>query len=179
MPPTDDQPNLSRLRYDFIQIPITPNPSTSSHNKILCFFFKALAMALFISLLLLFLGIALVAFLHFSLVGIAFHLHHFRRRQSTSIMFCYKCSTQAYSQEELRKYLPTLLHTGSAAGHNCPICLDFFEDGEPTCCLPSCGHLFHLNCVEKWLTKVANCPVCRGIVRLVSDLNCQKDPKFC
>nr|UXY86773.1 ring-box protein 1 [Cryptomonas paramecium] len=25
----------------------------------------------------------------------------------------------------------------------------------------TCGHIFHLNCIEKWLTRTQTCPLCR------------------
>lgn len=27
-----------------------------------------------------------------------------------------------------------------------------------------CGHVYHRNCIKKWLTKKDNCPYCRAII---------------
>lgn len=36
-----------------------------------------------------------------------------------------------------------------------------FEDEESVRGLPNCGHLFHVDCVDRWLTIQGTCPVCR------------------
>ncbi|KAB1215201.1 NEP1-interacting protein 1 [Morella rubra] len=43
----------------------------------------------------------------------------------------------------------------------CFICLQDFEDEESVRGLPNCGHLFHVDCVDRWLTIQGTCPVCR------------------
>ncbi|KAE9614791.1 hypothetical protein Lal_00036079 [Lupinus albus] len=47
---------------------------------------------------------------------------------------------------------------------SCSICLQDFEDGELVNILPKCGHLFHLECIEKWLIQQGSCPMCRTYV---------------
>ncbi|XP_050373045.1 E3 ubiquitin-protein ligase MPSR1-like [Argentina anserina] len=46
------------------------------------------------------------------------------------------------------------------SGRECPICLDIFDVGGEAKQMP-CNHLFHGNCVEKWLQAHGTCPVCR------------------
>ena len=41
----------------------------------------------------------------------------------------------------------------------CPICLDEFQ--EKKMIKINCGHLFHSQCIEQWITVNARCPVCR------------------
>lgn len=43
----------------------------------------------------------------------------------------------------------------------CSICLQDFEDEDSVRKLPNCGHLFHLYCIDEWLTRQGNCPMCR------------------
>eukprot|EP01063_Lacrimia_lanifica_P018396 TRINITY_DN25317_c0_g1_i1.p1 TRINITY_DN25317_c0_g1~~TRINITY_DN25317_c0_g1_i1.p1 ORF type:complete len:317 (+),score=28.05 TRINITY_DN25317_c0_g1_i1:82-1032(+) len=43
----------------------------------------------------------------------------------------------------------------------CAVCLMEFEDGEELRALP-CLHLFHSDCVDKWLKENAACPTCRA-----------------
>ncbi|XP_019437099.1 PREDICTED: RING-H2 finger protein ATL63-like isoform X2 [Lupinus angustifolius] len=52
----------------------------------------------------------------------------------------------------------------------CVICLSRFEDGEMGKCLPKCGHGFHVECIDMWLSSHSNCPICRApIVALVGE----------
>ncbi|EER12811.1 anaphase-promoting complex subunit, putative, partial [Perkinsus marinus ATCC 50983] len=51
------------------------------------------------------------------------------------------------------------------AQHDCPICLSQYEDIDTVTELP-CHHLFHLECLEKWVNRAAahrhpSCPLCR------------------
>lgn len=47
----------------------------------------------------------------------------------------------------------------------CCICLDEFSaDGESKIVTPKCGHLYHENCINSWLTNNASCPQCRHAV---------------
>lgn len=42
----------------------------------------------------------------------------------------------------------------------CTICLSEFEEGEDVRRLP-CMHLFHIECVDQWLSTNKKCPICR------------------
>jgi Ring finger domain len=46
--------------------------------------------------------------------------------------------------------------------HVCAVCLTEFEEGEKTRVLPNCLHFFHVDCIDEWLCKNANCPLCRS-----------------
>eukprot|EP00906_Rhabdomonas_costata_P028348 RCo040183 len=46
----------------------------------------------------------------------------------------------------------------------CQICLEAFEDGE-TLRILLCLHQFHQTCVDKWLRRRRECPVCRTGIR--------------
>ncbi|KAL3508486.1 hypothetical protein ACH5RR_027887 [Cinchona calisaya] len=43
----------------------------------------------------------------------------------------------------------------------CAICLMDFKNGDAARMLPNCGHCFHLNCIDEWLSRHGSCPVCR------------------
>lgn len=47
----------------------------------------------------------------------------------------------------------------------CAICCCDFESGETLSRLPGCSHLFHDSCIEQWLERASNCPICRGDLR--------------
>ncbi|KAF2151869.1 hypothetical protein K461DRAFT_268970 [Myriangium duriaei CBS 260.36] len=50
-----------------------------------------------------------------------------------------------------------------AAEQRCLVCLCDMEKGEEARKLVECGHLFHRECIDEWLTKGRNsCPLCRG-----------------
>ncbi|CAN6237716.1 unnamed protein product [Urochloa humidicola] len=50
---------------------------------------------------------------------------------------------------------------GGAGWAQCAICLAVVRDGEAVRLLPSCGHLFHVECIDLWLRAHATCPLCR------------------
>ncbi|KAG8093923.1 hypothetical protein GUJ93_ZPchr0012g18991 [Zizania palustris] len=53
----------------------------------------------------------------------------------------------------------------AAAGWaQCSICISVVDVGESVRRLPSCGHLFHAGCIDKWLGAHATCPLCRAAV---------------
>jgi hypothetical protein len=43
----------------------------------------------------------------------------------------------------------------------CAICISDFAPGEKVRCLPPCGHRFHKACVDIWLLRQAECPMCK------------------
>ena len=53
---------------------------------------------------------------------------------------------------------------------NCTICYNELNNGQDTCMIPQCGHIFHCECVNEWFdTRLPNqrpstlptCPMCR------------------
>nr|XP_016515871.1 PREDICTED: RING-H2 finger protein ATL46-like [Nicotiana tabacum] len=51
---------------------------------------------------------------------------------------------------------------------DCAICLLEFEHGDKGRKIKSCSHIFHENCLDKWLMhgkgQNSNCPVCRSVI---------------
>jgi len=43
----------------------------------------------------------------------------------------------------------------------CPICLNEFDDGDVVRRLGVCGHSFHKSCIDLWLLRRADCPLCK------------------
>lgn len=46
---------------------------------------------------------------------------------------------------------------------NCTICMDTINNNEQ-CKKLICGHIFHSNCIDTWLNRVLECPVCRKTI---------------
>lgn len=47
---------------------------------------------------------------------------------------------------------------------DCRICITDYVDGEKVTTLP-CGHRYHKECIETWLMKKAECPICRKSIK--------------
>ncbi|KAI4374992.1 hypothetical protein MLD38_012917 [Melastoma candidum] len=47
-------------------------------------------------------------------------------------------------------------------GGSCAICLDGIRSGEMCRAFPTCRHVYHARCIDPWLVKRGNCPVCRA-----------------
>lgn len=84
-------------------------------------------------------------------------------------------------QSESAGAVPTSVgdDVGEAAGHDrardgeqaveqneeepCSVCMEEFEDHDDVKVLP-CGHIFHVECIDSWLTIDHVCPICRACV---------------
>lgn len=137
---------------------VTTPPPSKPNPRFLSLLLQALIMAFVISLFFVFVGVAAIIFIHLCIAGGALHRRHHHRRQPISSD---GESSSGYSPEELNT-LPKSRFRGSEI---CAICLDNLLEGETCRVLPSCKHVFHLNCVDKWLLKATACPVCRCSVR--------------
>lgn len=88
---------------------------------------------------------------------------------------CIERNTLSHSYKRL------LRSSGSVDGQEdntekCTICLCEFEEGEDVRRLP-CMHLFHVSCVDQWLTTVKFCPLCRVDIEAQVESKEQGDPR--
>lgn len=50
------------------------------------------------------------------------------------------------------------------------MCLQYFENGEELMKIPLCNHIFHENCLRRWLVEWQRCPNCdRNIIHMPSN----------
>lgn len=61
--------------------------------------------------------------------------------------------------------LPSFTVRDVASATECAVCLSLLEEQDTARELPSCKHVFHVDCVDKWLTACSTCPVCRTEVQ--------------
>ncbi|XP_075651120.1 NEP1-interacting protein 2-like isoform X3 [Castanea sativa] len=68
-----------------------------------------------------------------------------------------------YSDEKIRRFQITYKHMSDSSGNgiSCSICLQDFQLEEMARSLPPCHHIFHLQCIDKWLVGHSSCPLCR------------------
>lgn len=64
---------------------------------------------------------------------------------------------------ELKDKLPIVLFDEElgAKDSQCCVCLGEFEMKEELLQVPSCKHVFHIDCIHHWLHSNATCPLCR------------------
>jgi len=56
------------------------------------------------------------------------------------------------------------LSLDARCGEDCPICLCELREGDAARSLCGCGHTFHKSCIDLWLVRCANCPLCKAEV---------------
>lgn len=57
------------------------------------------------------------------------------------------------------------VHSGGGGNNECAVCLDDFQIGDRCRVIPACGHAFHVQCADAWLSKRSVCPICRTSAR--------------
>ncbi|KAJ3692168.1 hypothetical protein LUZ60_012518 [Juncus effusus] len=62
--------------------------------------------------------------------------------------------------------LPVITYqkTDPEKNNECSICISALEDGESVREMPVCKHLFHKDCIDRWLQNHVTCPICRAII---------------
>ncbi|XP_040381104.1 RING-H2 finger protein ATL39-like [Oryza brachyantha] len=51
---------------------------------------------------------------------------------------------------------------GGGGGRECAVCLGAVLDGEMVRRLPACEHVYHAECIDRWLAAHRTCPLCRS-----------------
>ncbi|GJM93088.1 hypothetical protein PR202_ga09614 [Eleusine coracana subsp. coracana] len=114
-------------------------------------------------------GTAVAAFV--SVLGLALFLHlyicHVRRRNRRRLAAALPTTApppKGGLEAAAIAALPTAVYGNKeeADAAECSICLGGVEEGDTVRLLPACGHVFHVPCVDTWLTSSSSCPVCRA-----------------
>ncbi|KAK7321367.1 hypothetical protein VNO77_31941 [Canavalia gladiata] len=78
--------------------------------------------------------------------------------------------------------IPTFVHeteeTEETGELECVICLSVIEEGEVGRSLPKCGHAFHVDCIDMWLSSHCNCPICRAPIVNMGGAAAQNDSQL-
>lgn len=64
---------------------------------------------------------------------------------------------------QLNSRLPKQEEIGNAEIF-CAVCLNGYEEGHDLSEIPDCLHFFHKDCLQAWLEKHSNCPLCRATI---------------
>lgn len=120
---------------------------------------QIMVMAIVISVVLLFAGIAVLVMIHACIVGRAFRrsLMAANRGERSSD------SSIGMSANDL-ELLPCFDFKAREKGSSpvdCAVCLENFKMGDKCRLLPNCNHSFHAHCIDSWLLKTPFCPICR------------------
>ncbi|CAF2044003.1 hypothetical protein BRARA_I02588 [Brassica rapa] len=65
--------------------------------------------------------------------------------------------------KELREMLPIVVFKESffVMDSQCSVCLGDYQADDKLQQIPACGHTFHMDCIDLWLTSHTTCPLCR------------------
>lgn len=121
-----------------------------------------MVMEIIISVILLFVGIAVLIVIHVCVVGRAFRDDPINGRTSVPTRVE---RIPSMNPEDIKK-LPCFDYKVEEKGNGnenveCSVCLENFRAGEKCRILPKCNHSFHAECIDSWLLKTAACPICR------------------
>lgn len=66
-------------------------------------------------------------------------------------------------KKEMREMLPVVIFKESflIRETQCSVCLSDYQPDERLQRIPPCGHTFHINCIDHWLSTNTTCPLCR------------------
>ncbi|KAJ7982582.1 RING-H2 finger protein [Quillaja saponaria] len=66
-------------------------------------------------------------------------------------------------KKELREMLPIVVYmeSFSVKDTQCSVCLLDYQAEDRLQQIPACGHTFHMNCIDLWLSNNSTCPLCR------------------
>lgn len=98
-----------------------------------------------------------------------FYICYLRRQRSSLPTPSYANNNNAISRsemglkKELREMLPIIVYKESFSirDSQCSVCLVDYQAEDRLQHIPACGHTFHMDCIDLWLTTHTTCPLCR------------------
>ncbi|CAI5526363.1 unnamed protein product [Closterium sp. Naga37s-1] len=75
-----------------------------------------------------------------------------------------KCAANSAAHRVL-DHVAVTLDEENACFRECAVCLGDYDEGERIKLLPPCGHRFHADCIDLWLSSKSTCPICRKDLR--------------
>ncbi|KAL2934877.1 RING-H2 finger protein ATL32 [Bienertia sinuspersici] len=95
-----------------------------------------------------------------------------KRRDQTSQTLSIQSSASIGLDNRVLNTIPILFYSSKTRdlyrinqGDQCVICLQQLNKGDLIRCLPNCGHVFHVPCIDHWFHAHITCPICRAPVR--------------
>ncbi|XP_050113920.1 RING-H2 finger protein ATL51-like [Malus sylvestris] len=86
------------------------------------------------------------------------NIQHEQRRQWHDVNRNFRStSARSVNSPSYDKLIPVLKYTKECSEGTCAVCLCEFTDGEEIRVLPECAHLFHVGCIDMWLSSHSNC----------------------
>lgn len=145
-----------------------PEFQSTNLRKFFLFLLKCVIMVVIFSIFLFFLGFAAIVLLHFLFMSKTLHRRFFHPVAHSTV----SPTSTAFDPPHIQPRLVNVVYSAAAfqRARDCAICLDYFQEGENCSSLPVCKHLFHTKCVDRWIRKRPNCPICRTGADLDSGL---------
>lgn len=86
-----------------------------------------------------------------------------RNRTSAAVNNINNSTTEVGVKKEFREMLPIIVYTETffVSDTLCSVCLGEYKTEDKLQKIPPCGHVFHLDCIDHWLSKHTTCPLCR------------------
>lgn len=102
------------------------------------------------------------------IITFIFHvIYNFRNRNNIEEIL--PMEPEGLTDEEVNR-LPKLKYsTANEKFNECAVCLDNFKIDEECVSIPNCLHLFHYECIKKWLHDKRTCPNCRCDIKVLLD----------
>nr|XP_012571737.1 RING-H2 finger protein ATL2-like [Cicer arietinum] len=125
-----------------------------------------MVMEIVISLIILFVGIAILVSIHFCIVGRAFRSDNNSGDIIQDQSGTRRTSTKGTFGDNIGDLnnLPCFDYVEPEKGGNlvdCAVCLESFKVGDACRLLSNCRHSFHVQCIDLWILKTPFCPICR------------------
>ncbi|KAM7277637.1 hypothetical protein ACFE04_004771 [Oxalis oulophora] len=91
-----------------------------------------------------------------------------RRNDEDPLMVAASRSPAAIGLDEsVIRLIPLFQFKKETSGFcECAVCLNEFQENEKLRKIPNCNHSFHIDCIDVWLQRNSNCPICRNSISI-------------